>query len=140
MYYDVRVTGRRVVATLIDGIVLGVLASIVSAVLGITPDPDGLDLPSLATGGNWVLFVMAVLYYVLMEGLLGRTVGKMVTGIRVIDESTGNPPGLLAALLRTVLRVIDGLLGYLLALIIVVSNDRRRRLGDMAAKTLVVRN
>ncbi|MFI5843936.1 RDD family protein [Catenuloplanes sp. NPDC051500] len=139
MNHDVKVTGRRVVATLIDGLVLGVLGSVFSAVLGLNPDRDGMDLTSLASGGSWVLFVMALLYYVLMEGLLGRTLGKMATGIRVIDEATGSTPGLLSGLVRTLLRIIDGFFGYLLALIIVVNNDRRRRLGDMAAKTLVVR-
>jgi uncharacterized RDD family membrane protein YckC len=41
--------------------------------------------------------------------------------------------------LRTVLRLIDGILGYLVAFIVVLASDRRRRLGDMVAKTLVVR-
>lgn len=36
MNYDVKVTGRRVVATLIDGLVLGVLGSIFSALFGST--------------------------------------------------------------------------------------------------------
>ncbi len=92
MNYDVKVTGRRVVATLIDGLVLGVLGSIFSALFGLNPDRDGMDLTSLASGGSWVLFLVALLYYVLMEGLLGRTLGKMATGIRVIDEATGRAP------------------------------------------------
>jgi uncharacterized RDD family membrane protein YckC len=137
--HDVKVTGRRVVATIIDGLVLGVLGSVFSAVFGLNPDRDDLDLTSLNPGGSFVLFLVALVYYVLMEGLLGRTLGKMAVGIRVISEETGGTPGLLKALLRTLLRIIDAFFGYLLALIIVVNNDRRRRLGDMVAKTLVVR-
>ena len=63
----------------------------------------------------------------------------LVTGIRVVNAETGGRPGLLSAVARTALRLIDGLLGYLVALIVVVNSDRRRWLGDMAAKTLVVR-
>ena len=41
--------------------------------------------------------------------------------------------------IRTVLRIVDGLLGYAVALITVMVSDKRQRLGDMAAGTPVVR-
>jgi uncharacterized RDD family membrane protein YckC len=80
-----------------------------------------------------------VLYYVLLEGFTGRTVGKLVVGIRVVDAETGGRPGLVSGLVRTLLRMIDGIFGYLVGLIVVVNSKNRRRLGDMAAKTLVIR-
>lgn len=135
---DVRVTGRRIVATILDGIVLGLLYQLCTAIFGghYRSDLDFTRLTSKA-GIGWV--VVALLYYMLTEGLLGRTVGKFVTGIRVIDAKTGRTPGMFTVLIRTLLRVIDGIGGYLLGWIIVVLNDRRRRLGDMAADTLVIR-
>ncbi|MDT4992708.1 MAG: hypothetical protein QOH97_2600 [Actinoplanes sp.] len=136
---SVKVTGRRVVATILDGIVFGIVSSIFTALFGTQTSSSGMNLTRLSTGGSALLFVLVVLYYVLMEGLTGRTVGKMVTGIRVVDEATGGTPGMGKALLRTVLRLIDGIFGYLVAFIVVLASDRRRRLGDMAAKTLVVR-
>jgi uncharacterized RDD family membrane protein YckC len=96
-------------------------------------------MTTLTYNGSLGLGVIVVLYYVLLEGLTGRTVGKLVTGIRVIDAQTGGVPGLLSGLLRTVLRLIDGIFAYLVGFIVVLNSDRRRRLGDMAAKTLVVR-
>jgi uncharacterized RDD family membrane protein YckC len=132
---NVNVTGRRVVATILDSIVFGILIG----VFGTRTPTSGFSVTRLATGGNLLLLVIAVLYYVLMEGLLGRTVGKMITGVRVIDEATGNPPGIGKAIVRTLLRIIDGLFAYLVGFIIVQASDRRRRLGDMAARTLVVR-
>jgi uncharacterized RDD family membrane protein YckC len=136
---DVRVTGRRVVATILDGIVLSVVYRVLTAIFHThyTSDLNFTRLTSRA-GLGWLVVTLA--YYLVLEGLLGRTAGKFVTGIRVIDPRTGQPPGILRALVRTVLRVIDGLGGYLLGFIIVVCNDRRRRLGDMAADTLVVRS
>ena len=135
---DVRVTGRRIVATILDGIVLGLLYRASVAVFGghYHSDLDFTRLTSRA-GIGWV--VVALLYYMLLEGIFGRTVGKLVTGIRVIDARTGRTPGMFTVLIRTLLRVIDGIGGYLLGWIIVVLNDRRRRLGDIAADTLVIR-
>lgn len=134
---DVHVTGRRVVATIIDSIIFAVVNFILQSVLG-GNDTSGFDFTQLSTG-SFVLFVVAVLYYVLLEGFLGRTVGKMVTGIKVVDEATGGLPGPGKAAVRTVLRIVDGFFAYLLGFIVVLASQRRRRLGDMLAKTLVVR-
>jgi uncharacterized RDD family membrane protein YckC len=136
---DVRVTGRRVFATIIDGIVLGLVYRALTAIFH-THYTSGLDLTRLTSraGLGWVLVTLA--YYLVFEGVFGRTVGKFLTGIRVIDARTGRTPGMLTVLVRTVLRVIDGLGGYLLGFIVVILNDRRRRLGDMAADTLVIRS
>ena len=65
--------------------------------------------------------------------------GKMLLGIKVIREDTGEVPGLGTATIRTLLRVIDGLFSYLVAFITVLISGKNQRLGDMAAHTLVVR-
>src|ERR1700754_4055334 len=108
---NVRVTGRRVVATLIDGIIFGVISTILSGVFD-TNRSSGFSFTQLSFGGSFLMFVIVVLYYTLLEGSIGKTVGKMVTGIKVIDEN-GRPPGYLKGLVRTVLRIIDGLFVYL---------------------------
>nr|WP_296076486.1 RDD family protein [uncultured Actinoplanes sp.] len=135
---NVRVTGRRVVATILDGIVFGVISSILTTVFGTESDASGMNLTRLSSGGSIVLFLIVLAYYIVLEGSTGRTLGKMATGIKVVNEA-GNLPGYGAATIRTLLRIIDGLIGYLVGFIIVLSSDRRRRLGDMAAKTQVVR-
>jgi serine/threonine-protein kinase len=82
----------------------------------------------------------AVLVLVVLQGLTGATVGKLLVGLRVVDRD-GRPPGLRQALVRTLLLVIDGfpwvvpLLGWLVA----ATNARHRRVGDFAAGTMVVR-
>jgi uncharacterized RDD family membrane protein YckC len=136
---DVHVTGRRIVATLIDGLLFSVLNGALATTFNTHPASSGFEMTTLTYNGSLGLGVIVVLYYVLLEGLTGRTVGKLVTGIRVIDAQTGGVPGLLSGLLRTVLRLIDGIFAYLVGFIVVLNSDRRRRLGDMAAKTLVVR-
>ena len=136
---DVHVTGRRIVATLVDGFLFGCLSSLFTRVFGWERAESGFDLTRLDNSGSAALFVVVLLYYILLEGFTGRTLGKLVTGIRVVDAVTGDRPGPWAATVRTLLRLIDGLLGYLVGMIVVAGSARRRRLGDMAARTLVVR-
>src|SRR4051794_2792806 len=136
---NVHVTGRRVVATIIDGIVLGAVNSTVVHAVGIDRASSGFDMTTLSFNGSAKLLGVVLLYYTLLEGWTGRTVGKFITGIRVVDDRSGRAPGILSALVRTLLRLIDGIFGYLVGFAIVINSDRRRRLGDMAAKTLVVR-
>jgi uncharacterized RDD family membrane protein YckC len=82
----------------------------------------------------------AFLYFPIAESIWGRTVGKLITGMIVVDKD-GHPPGFLKAVLRTLLRLIEVnpvLLGGLPAYVVVMS-EKRQRLGDMLARTYVVR-
>ena len=63
----------------------------------------------------------------------------MLLGIKVVREDSGEVPGLGAAAIRTVLRIIDDLFAYLVAFIMVLVSGKNQRFGDMAAHTLIVR-
>jgi uncharacterized RDD family membrane protein YckC len=136
---DVHVTGRRVLATIVDGVVLALIFTLFSAVFGTTTAEGGEVGASVSGVAALVMFVLAFAYYILMEGYLGQTVGKMLLGIKVVREDTGEAPGIKAASIRTVLRIVDGLFSYLVAFIAVLASQKNQRLGDMAARTLVVR-
>jgi uncharacterized RDD family membrane protein YckC len=84
------------------------------------------------------LMVM-LLYFVLLEGLAGATLGKRALGLRV-EKAEGGTPGLAKGLLRNLLRVIDGLpaLG-ILGIILIATSPERTRLGDRVAGTRVIR-
>jgi uncharacterized RDD family membrane protein YckC len=89
-----QVTSRRVVATLIDGLVFGVAYWLLALAFG--------DVRTEGEAASWVanlpvwasvaygLFVFA--YFVLLEGYLGQTLGKLATGIKVVSEATGTTP------------------------------------------------
>lgn len=137
---DIRVTGRRVVATLLDGVVLGLAYGLVAWAFGTVTTSGPYSWTAETSAGPTLLYLLcAFAYFVLFEGYCGQTLGKMVVGVRVVDEQTGQLPGLGKAAIRTVLRLVDGLLGYLVAWIAVLVSARRQRLGDMAAHTLVIR-
>jgi uncharacterized RDD family membrane protein YckC len=136
---NVHVTGRRVLATLVDGIVLGFVFALMSMLFGSSSAQGGQVSGSLEGFSALVYFVLVFAYYILMEGYLGQTVGKMLLGIKVVREDNGEVPGLGGAAIRTALRIIDGLFFYLVAFISVLASGKNQRLGDMVAHTLVVR-
>jgi uncharacterized RDD family membrane protein YckC len=137
---EVHVTGRRILATLVDGLVFGLFWAVMAALFGTITSGGSFhwegSLPAVPT----VIYGLGVvLYYILMEGYLGQTVGKILFGVKVVREDNGEVPGLKAATIRTLLRIVDGLFSYLVAFITVLVTEKRQRLGDMAAHTLVVR-
>ena len=85
------------------------------------------------------LFVNLVVYFgyfVVFEGISGRTLGKMLWGIEVVRADDGGPPGLGRAALRALMFLaVDGLAGVFM----ILASSRHQRLGDMAASTLVIR-
>ena len=72
------------------------------------------------------------------EGRWGTTPGKWLLGIRVVDIN-GNVCGFWRALLRGALRMIDGSLGSSVGIFVVAFTPNWQRVGDLAAKTIVVK-
>ncbi len=87
-----------------------------------------------------VLVTLAVefVYFAVLEGALGTTLGKRLFGLRVVRAADGRPCGPLAAVVRTVLRLVDNFFFSLPGITAIIQSPRRQRLGDRAAKTLVV--
>ena len=140
---DVHVTGRRILAIIVDGIIVGLPTGLIAAMLGVVSSGAGEVSASLeGVAGLFAALISIVLYfgyYVLMEGYLGQTLGKMLLGIKVVKEDDGGVPGVKAAAIRTVLRIVDGIGSYLVGFIAVLASHKNQRLGDMSAHTLVVR-
>ncbi|WP_410672295.1 RDD family protein [Amycolatopsis sp. cmx-4-68] len=68
----------------------------------------------------------------------GVTPGMLVMGLRIETLRGGRPKGR-AYLIRWVLLTVDGLLLGLVAVVSMVVTERRQRIGDLVARTLVVR-
>jgi phosphoenolpyruvate carboxykinase (GTP) len=81
--------------------------------------------------------VIVIAAFAAAEARTGRTLGKAVMRIRVL-QLDGRPCTTLAAIVRNAFRVIDGFPGiYLVALASVAGSKRRQRIGDQAAGTSV---
>jgi uncharacterized RDD family membrane protein YckC len=136
IHEDAHVTGRRILATIVDGLIFGALYGVMALLFGVLFGGTNGFMQALP---GVLCAVIVVLYYILLEGYLGQTVGKMLLGIKVVREDNGEVPGLGSATIRTLLRLVDGLFDYLVAFITVQITGKNQRLGDMAAHTLVVR-
>ena len=105
------------------------------------PDATFLRGIALAIGIYMILeLVLTTLYFMFFETLLsGRTLGKRLTGLRVVSAS-GALVGWRESLLRNLLRTVDALpTGYFVGLVAMIASPRGQRLGDLAAGTLVIR-
>jgi len=121
------VIGRRVAAVLVDVILVGVLTSIVGAGVG----PGAL--------AGVIGLVISFGYFIYLEGTYGQTLGKMALDLVVVTEDGGDVDYGPAAI-RTLLRLVDVLpVFYLVGFILMLVTDRKQRLGDIAADTVVVR-
>lgn len=80
-----------------------------------------------------------LLYHPVLEvALRGRTPGKRIAGVRILDLNGGVPSGM-ALLIRNLFRLIDSLpFAYMIGLVCCFVSAHRVRIGDMAAGTLLV--
>ena len=119
----------RFVALLIDTIILSLLIGVVGSIFG-----------SQTAGWAFGLFSFFIFltYFTYLEGSTGQTVGKMLIKIKVI-RADGGKVDMKQAFTRNILRVIDGLLVYSIGAILIWKSDKKQRLGDSIAKTVVVK-
>lgn len=154
------VMGKRIGAYIIDaviGIIITVVMFFVVADSFDTPiDPCGDDSsPALcfyadgtvvfAEGSDAALvfltsFAAWLVMHAVISSLAGGSPGKLMVGLRVVDQETGRRAGWGKNIARTLLWIVDGQpLGLpLVGLISGVASKGHRRVGDMVAKTLVV--
>lgn len=133
----------RFVAVLLDSIIVFFPLGFVMGLMeggGNAESADGYGSAGASLGTDVTLFLvfLGICYYVFAEAYTGMTVGKRIVGIRVVDED-GTDIGFGAAVVRNVLRLVDGLFFYLVGAIVASSSPRGQRLGDRAAHTVVVR-
>jgi len=94
-----------------------------------------------ANEGLFFIFIYLA-YFVVLEALWSRTLGKFVQGL-VVRKLDGNRCDWTAALIRGFLRVFEVnplLLGGLPAGLVIIASERKQRIGDMLAGTIVVSN
>jgi len=135
--YEVASAGDRVLATIIDNVVIiawAIAWSLLAGALGL------LQSESLLTVlGIVVIVVPALFYHLICEVYFnGQSIGKKARDIKVI-RLDGTTPRFGDYLLRWILRLVDtGFMGGLIALVVVLMNGKGQRIGDIAAGTSVV--
>jgi len=135
---------ERLGAIIIDGIIIGVAASILNSVLGLGVsretllDADSGMIYNIYWKSNITSLILQWLYFSLMESSAKQaTLGKMALGLKVTDLS-GQRISFINATGRYFGKILSGiilLIGYLM----VLWDDKRQALHDKLAGTLVVK-
>jgi uncharacterized RDD family membrane protein YckC len=83
-------------------------------------------------------FLVGIANSVLLQGATGASLGKKALGLRVIKKDTGQLASFGPNFLRWLVGLLDVSCCFLIGLIMIATTKGHRRLGDMAAGTLVV--
>lgn len=83
-------------------------------------------------------FAFSGLYFMVMEGLTGATIGKFICKIRVVTAE-GKTPGLLKAFLRSLIKVFESYILNPIGFFAAMVSKKHQTIGDMAAGTYVLR-
>lgn len=86
----------------------------------------------ITLGGTWLTDVW------LPHRSHGASPGMRCLGLRIVTEQ-GTEPALRDYTIRWLLFVVDGVLFGLLGLVVILASKRHQRVGDLIARTLVVR-
>lgn len=126
---------RRIVAYLLDHIIISfIIISTIFIFLGgnfIEEDDVSKTIPKIAFGVIFGLFI-----YFSKDTIKGISPGKWIMGIMVRDQNDYNlTPSFGRLFLRNITIVI-----WPIEFIVLVSSDKKLRLGDNLAKTAVVKN
>jgi uncharacterized RDD family membrane protein YckC len=126
-----KLDNRRVLAAVVDLVIVGIGGAVILAAGdSLSGDRQGA-LSAVVLG--WALY-----YYFALESGGGQTLGKKLLKLRVV-RADGRPAGMGEIAVRTILRVVDGIGMYIVGLIVMlVTGERRQRIGDLAASTIVV--
>ena len=85
----------------------------------------------------WAIIVGIFLSF--MEGKSGKTPGKMLMKIKVVGtDNQLLPVGFGRAIIRNLLMIVDSFFHYMVGVLLIAFMDNWQRVGDMAAKTIVV--
>ncbi|MEO8396923.1 MAG: RDD family protein, partial [Chloroflexota bacterium] len=87
-----------------------------------------------------IQFVIITFYHLILELFWnGQTIGKRIVGTRVV-QANGLPLTASGAVIRNLVRLFDFLpIFYGIGLITIFASKQTQRLGDLAARTIVIR-
>jgi len=136
---------RRALAQIVDFIILGV-----PVLVGIFLMFPNFDMEKMFISGpghmlagfglimSQLLWVVICLFiFSFLEGKWGITPGKWTVGIRVFGTDL-RPCGFGRALVRNLLKFIDGFFNFMIGILVVALSENWQRVGDMAARTVVI--
>ncbi|ACC97735.1 RDD domain containing protein [Elusimicrobium minutum Pei191] len=130
---------RRLVAYIIDGIIIGLIDTIISFVLGFVAAITGSQaLITIATLLSLIIgLAVFIAYFAYQESSEDQaTIGKKAMGIKVVDMN-GNRIPLKTAAIRSASKILSAAIIYI-GFIMAAFTQQKQALHDIIAKTLVI--
>ena len=128
----------RLVAYIIDAIILGIIGAILSVPLGVNySDVNSLNSGAARTS-NGIDLVLSLVYFVGLWTYMGGTIGQRIFGMRVVDATSGQPIGLGKAVIRWLGLLLSFFVCFI-GVIWVAFDARKQGWMDKIAGTVVVR-
>jgi uncharacterized RDD family membrane protein YckC len=137
----------RFVALIIDGLILGIIDYILIFLFTGSATTIDASTGAVSFGPAYyaavaLVIVIELLYFTLLLRRYGQSVGMMAVKIKVVSETDSGPITYGAAFIRTILLYIDQIpyaIPFLLGAILIWTSDKKQRLGDRVAHTVVVK-
>ncbi len=145
---DLAAPWRRIVALLVDGLIMGFPIGFIIGIWLATTQPESTEDVSIPAA-FLLLNLAAVVYQVVGVALWGQTLGKKMLGIRVVSAQDLSQPGWWRAIRRWGLYFVIGLIPIvggivacmilpLVGLVMLFVDQRRQAPHDKVADTIVV--
>jgi uncharacterized RDD family membrane protein YckC len=144
--------GMRFAGVLVDTLVLfGLLILVMTVYVFVLAGQGRIDpndpaaaqelsrqIAASSTQVDLLFFAALFVYYTILEAIFSASVGKLVFGMRVVMRDGTRATGL-AVVIRNLVRIPEAMLLYVPAGVSYLASPQRQRLGDHAARTIVVR-
>ena len=128
----------RVVAYIIDAIILAIIGAIIITILGVNLSDPNLAQNSRYQSAQAFDLIVGFLYFAGLWTVLGGSLGQRILGMRVVDANTGAPIGFGKAALRALGLYISFLVCFI-GVIWVAFDARKQGWMDKIGGTVVVR-
>ena len=135
-YY--KFSNRRQIAYLIDSVLWQIIATILGFGYGMVAIRvmPGISQRQLFASGVVLGFAISLII-ACKDGFGGLSIGKLATGVLVVDESTLKPIGFAASFKRNLCLTVP-YLSAIAVIVIIVQMPKGQRLGDKWANTRVI--
>ena len=136
--------GRRFFAYVIDTVIAAFLilpTGFIIGILAVIANTEITEDDELTTG--LISLIIPTLYFLFKDGFKGRSLGKRVCGLMVIDIKRQKPCGFGRSALRSfIFYALSSvpIVGIFIEPFAVLNDRDGRRLGDKAAGTVVINN
>ena len=125
----------RVSAAIIDFLIIWLVSFLMGYLFGdyyASDDSIGYHLTGFPA---FILFVIEFTLISIQEGLTGKTIGKRVVRVKVIKIGASES-SVSSSIIRHLFDIID--MFFLVGLFVAAASEKKQRIGDLVAKTIVV--